>query len=788
MNKIIVDNTSLFGETNLQLKKQAELLAQKYDIVVTNPPYLNSSYMDNELKKFIEKTYPETKSDLFASFVLQVSNLTKKDGLIGYISPYVWMFISSYEKLREYMIKNMTISGLIQLEYNAFEPACVPVCTFTLRNKFIPEYKGSYVKLSEFTGHQNQAPRTLEAIQNPDSSWFYTASQSDFQKIPGSPIGYWLSEKFINVFETGTKLKELFKPYQGMASSNNLRFLRFWNEISRNNFNDNCPNLKETSLLDIKWYPYNKGGWFRKWYGNYEFVVNWYRNGKEVKLFVDELNKTKPGGRLKNQSEYFKKSITWSALTAGAFGVRYSDKNAIFDVSGSSIFPDEKSKYELIGILNSKVTAEALKVLNPTLNYQVIDVGRIPIYFEPNSNKNELILLMIEISKEDWNVYETSWDFKGNELVKAGSWKSIDRSNTLQEAYKKYYMYWNDQFFQLHQNEEELNRQFIEIYGLQKELTPDEPLEEITILQQELDRKALEKLNKRLQREPGTLKVLNYHEIKLPFDAKEVMSQFVSYAVGCMFGRYSLEKPGLILANQGETLDDYYKLVRSESPLEKGGIKGGFEPDADNVIPILDDEWFEDDITARFKSFLKASFGEENFERNLRFVEECLGKDMQRYFARDFYTDHVRRYKKRPIYWMFSSPQGSFNALIYMHRYTPDTISLMLNNYLRAYQEKLRARRQHLERVQISGTTAEKTQALKETERIDKLLLELHSYERDILYPLATSRISINLDDGVLVNYNKFGKAIKEVTGLNDKPTKKKVREFDWIDIGEIRD
>jgi len=598
-------------------------------------------------------------------------------------------------------------------------------------------------------------------------------------------------------------------------------------------------------------------------------LINFGQDGKDIKHAVvnnaSDPNTTHWSRRIFGTRYFFKEGITWSRISSSSTAFRYLKSGMIFSDAGPAIFPKDKIEINyLIGYLNSRLSRFILQVINPTLTFQTGNIASLPIKnagIEIKRKIAKLVELIIEISKNDWDSRETSWDFKKNELVKeVGRRKSEEGSKTLEEAYEDYKKHWTEQFFQLHQNEEELNRQFIEIYGLQEELTPDVPLQEITILQQELDRKALVKLNKQLQREPGTLKVLNYPEIKLPFITKEVMAQFVSYAAGCMFGRYSLEKPGLILANQGETLEDYWKVVQDasslptgqagfskggverqrdggfneqpiaaepeendystnppESPFSKGGrapmssrhesenngsnemlqpvsplggTEGGlsFIPDDDNIIPVLDDEWFEDDIVARFKAFLKASFGEQHFDRNLQFVEECLGKDIRRYFASDFYTDHIRRYKKRPIYWLFSSPGGAFNALIYMHRYTPDTINLMLNNYLREYQEKLCARRQHLEQVQISGTATEKNQALKETERIDKVLLELQEYERETIYPRATQRISINLDDGVLVNYNKFGKAVKTVTGLNDAKTKKKVRGFDWIDTSEIRD
>ena len=342
-------------------------------------------------------------------------------------------------------------------------------------------------------------------------------------------------------------------------------------------------------------------------------------------------------------------------------------------------------------------------------------------------------------------------DFRRNELIHI-------KGNHLNNTYDSYKENWKNKFLQIHKNEEELNQYFIEIYRLQNEISPEIPFENITILNEESSIK----------------------RGQLVFNAKEVFSQFVSYAVGCMFGRYSLDKEGLILTNQGETLEDYLnKIGLAENEVS-------LLPDDDNIIPILDDEWFEDDIVGRFHEFLKVSFGKENFEKNLAFVEECLGKDIRKFFVKDFYTDHIKRYKKRPIYWMFSSPKGSFNVLIYMHRYTPDTLNQILNGYLKEYREKLKTRVEHLDHVIETGSSTDQIKAGKEKDNLRNVMLELQEYERDILFPLATERIPIDLDDGVLVNYNKFGKAIKEVSGLNDKKTKEKVKKFDWINTEGI--
>jgi hypothetical protein len=347
---IDVDETSLFAQEQIQLKKQADLLASTYDIVVTNPPYLNSSYMEGTLKQFVEKEYKTTKSDLFACFQVQVSNFTKEDGLIGFICPYVWMFIKSYEWLRENTIAKTTIATLIQLEYNAFGPAVVPICTFVLRNKFINDYRGSYIKLSDFKGVDNQKPKTVEAIQNQNCGWFYIASQKDFEKIPSHPIGYWLSPSFYNLFRTGKSLRSIASPRQGIATANNNRFLKGWYEVKNSKFLKNCKSVDECIQSKKKWYPYNKGGSFRKWYGNNFYVINWFNNGNEIKEFK--------GSVIRNPSYFFKEGLTWTSLTVVSFNSRYSEKGFLFDSKGPVLFQEQKDEnlnYFLLGMINSNV-------------------------------------------------------------------------------------------------------------------------------------------------------------------------------------------------------------------------------------------------------------------------------------------------------------------------------------------------------------------------------------------------------------------------------------------------
>jgi len=730
-----IEEGTLFAEKQKALKRQYQILGERYDIVVTNPPYINSSRMEESLKEYVNENYPDTKSDLFATFILRCLELCKSDGLTGYMTPFVWMFISSYEKLRKGIINNHFINNLIQLEYSGFDGATVPICTFTLRNSPIDNAKGSYIRLSDFKGSENQAPKTLEAINNPDCGWFYTANQKNFKKIPGSPIGYWLNDSMIELFSKGV-LGEKYKAKVGLQTGDNDRFTRFFFEL----------NISSTSLINkfnYKWIPFNKWGNFKKWYGNRLYMLYWYNNGELLKSFKQSV--------IRNQNFYFKESVSCSAITSSKISFRIYPGDGAFDINFRSFFTN--NNYYLLGFLNSKIAQFFISSINPTLAFNVGDLEKIPFTVSHINKISGIVENLIDISKSDWDSRETSWDFKQNELIRL-------KSGTLEESFNNYKNYWKEQFYQLHENEEELNRQFIEIYGLQDELTPDVPLEEITILQEET----------------------GIEDGELVFYANKVMEQFVSYAVGCMFGRYSLDKEGLILANQGEDLKDYFNKI------EKSEEEVAFLPVEDNIIPVLDEEWFADDIVERFNSFLKVSFGEKYFRENLNFVEESLGKDIRKYFTKDFYNDHIKRYKKRPIYWMFSSPKGYFNVLIYMHRYTPDTVSRILNAYLREFIDKLERQRKQQEHIEVSGSTVEQNKARKEIDRIDIMLNDCKEYEKEILYPLATERVEIDLDDGVLVNYNKMGSAVAKVAGLNDEDAKKKVRKFDWIDTSLIRD
>ncbi|MEM0519587.1 BREX-1 system adenine-specific DNA-methyltransferase PglX [Aequorivita flava] len=720
-------------------------LSRKYHCVVDNPPYMGDSKYNPLLSEYINTFYPNSRLDLMTCFMEAGINGLLDGGFLGMINQQSWMFISSYKQLRKKLLSSIHINNMLHLGPRTFPEIggeVVQSTAFTVIKRYDDNQLSKYVRLIEFNSSEQKKLATIDVCNNKKNDLVFNIKQRELNLIPNHNICYWFSNKVIENF-TKIKIDDVSTTKAGIVSGKDFDFLKLWSEVSIDKIRFNAYNFNDNE--QIIWCPINKGGSRRKYFGNEEYIINLYN------LWLE--GRTNKSVRRGDPDFYFKEAITWSMVCGTSFSFRYSI-NKSFATAAPAIFLNSRNDtLYALGLLNSNVVLTILPGINPTMNLGSGDVSRLPFikndnYIEPIEN---IVSGNMKISKDEWNSRETSWDFVQNELIRI-------KAQDLEETYDLYQQYWKNKFFQLHKNEEELNKQFIEIYGLQDELTPDVPLEDITLLKEETD-------------------IVNG---ELVFDAQEIFSQFMSFAVGCMFGRYSLNKEGLILANQGETLEDYLKKV------EKSKGEVSFLPDDDNIIPILDDEWFEDDIVNRFNEFLKVTFGKPNFEKNLAFVEECLGKDIRKYFVRDFYKDHIKRYKKRPIYWMFSSPKGSFNVLIYMHRYTPDTLNQILNGYLKEYREKLNTHLEHLDHIIETGSSSEQTKASKEKDKLRLVLLELQEYERDVLYPLATERIAIDLDDGVLVNYNKFGKAITPVAGLNDAKTKKKVKGFDWIDTTKI--
>lgn len=577
----------------------------------------------------------------------------------------------------------------------------------------------------------------LDAEKGMDK-YFFRASAEDFEKIPGSPIAYWAPDPVIKAFESGVFLGSLVDARIALATGDNGSFIRSWTEVGFKGIGFGITSNDQSIKSGKKWFPCNKGGDYRKWYGNNDNLVNWYDNGNDVKSLTEPKT-----GRIRSHNYNgkfgFQESVTWSALSSGKLGVRYSKPGFLFVTPGSSAFKKkaELNLYSIQALLSSNVADYFLRLISATMNIEVGNILRIP-FIEPASDTYKIATNIIALAKDDWDAYETSWDFGMHSLVEC-------RQFSLKATYDGIRKEWQDKTDETKRLEEENNQALIDAYGLNDEFSSEVPLKEITLTCNPYyrygDKKSGDELEALLLR--------------------DTMCEFISYAVGCMFGRYSLDKNGLILANQDETLKDYIAQVPDPQ----------FIPDDDNVIPLIDfdGDWFEDDITERFKKFLKVTFGEDHFAENLAFIEEAIGKDIKKFFLKDFYTDHVKRYKKRPIYWMFSSPKGSFNALIYMHRYRPDTVSVVLNDYLREFRTKLQARKESHEQIEVSASASEKekTQAIKAIQKINKVLDEINDYEHDTLYPLAGKPREIDLDDGVKHNYPLFGKALKKVPGLS---------------------
>ena len=686
----------------VQLAKQAEIMSNKYAVVCTNPPYMNK--LEGQLKKFVVDNYKAYSGDLFSVFIYRNFDYCKIDGYSAFMTPFVWLFIKTYEALRTYIIDSKAITTLVQMEYSAFEEATVPICSFVLKNGKATE-KALCFKLSDFKGGMAvQKQKVLEAIDNKGCGYFYEAVQSDFNKIPGTTIAYWISKNMLGAYEAGKNIGEIAFPKTGMTTGDNNRFLRMWFEVNINNAKFDVESAKEAQCSEKKWFPYCKGGGFRRWYGYNEYLVNWFNDGYEIKNNI-KANGLKAAS-VRSENMYFKPLITWSAVTSGLFSCRYCFGGALFDSGGSSISVPQNAYY-LLSVLNGKIGQYVVDISNATINYQPGDIAGIPIIFEKVEQVESNAQLNIQISKTDWDSFETSWDFKKNPLVSGAA-------NKISTAFEMWSKECAERFNQLKANEEELNRIFIDIYGLQDELTPEVEDKDVTVRKADLQR-----------------------------DIKSL----ISYAVGCMFGRYSLDEDGLAYAG-GEWDNSKYDT---------------FIPDEDNCIPITDEEYFEDDIVGLFCAWLKKVYGEDTLEENLDFIANALGNKgktsrevIRNYFLTDFIKDHIKTYQKRPIYWLFDSgKQNGFKALVYMHRWNADTIGNVRVEYLHRIQrvyEKEITRMQEI--IDNSHDNKEISNATKRKEKLQKQIKETKDYDAKIAH-LALSRIDIDLDDGVKVNYEK---------------------------------
>ncbi len=738
----------------LKLIDQADYLSTKYQVVVTNPPYLGTSGFGKEKETWFKTHYPNSCSDFFAMFMERCLSLSVSKGYMAMINMQSWMFLSSYEKLRKDLVSKYQFSSMVHLGPRAFDSIggeVVSTTSFVMQNKAPGSQPGAYFRLLEGRSEDEKSKLYLQAIANPDCGYSFLCRTSDFNKIPGTPIAYWVSGKLRSLFGC-EYLSNIAETRLGMATADNDRFLRLWFEVETTNTHLNATSRIEAQGSNKTWFPYQKGGDLRKWYGNYDYLVNWLNDGYDVRNFSD-FNTGRIRSHNYNLEYIFQPGVTWNALAANNTAARILD-NALFDNAGSSLFTKQVDRYLILAYINSNLLTPLIQTISSTLNYQPGEMGKLPALYK-FLNVNNVISnsqSLVNISKNDWDSFETSWDFQQLPLIQVTGERF---QVSVKDAYAKLREQWIESTLKMQELEEENNRIFIEAYGLHDELSPEVPLQEITLTCNPYYRYGAEADQNPDSREFPLRKDL---EDRLLVDT---VKELISYAVGCMFGRYSLDKPGLILANQGEALEDFMSQVPNPS----------FIPDKDNVIPILEGEWFVDDIASRFTDFLKVAFGAEKYSENISFIEEAIGKPLRNYFLKDFYTDHVKRYKKRPIYWLFSSPKGSFNALIYMHRYTPDTVSIMLNSYLREYIHKLRAKVSQLEHQLSAGALTERDKMLtgKEINRLKDVIAELEAWESKVILPLDEKRIEIDLDDGVKVNYVKFSGAVRSIPGLAAK-------------------
>ena len=852
----------------------AEMLLQKYDVVATNPPYMGASNMNAVLAAFVKKEYPDSKGDLFAVFIERCRAFAKADGYQAMITQHAWMFLSSFEKLRM-KLQTVDTQNMAHLGARAFEEIggeVVQTTSFVLRKSHVPGYKGTYVRLIEPTTQQGKEDMFLAGENR------YTAQQDNFSKIPGAPVAYWLSSKFIQILNSKKKIGNTYRSGSGLSTADNDRFLRqFW-EVDRTK-------IATTKDINAKWYLFQKGGEYRKWYGNLSYIVNWENDGAEIKYWVThnpkDPNTTSWSRRIFNTDLYFLTGITWSVISSGDISFRATDSNAMISNAAGGIFgfQNENERNHLMAGLNSKIWRNVFSTINPTLNYSSGVIQKAPV---PSTSSSDMGSECVILSKKDWDSYETSWDFKHHPLL-----RSVTR---LADAYTAWKSECEQRFLQLKANEEELNRIFIDIYGLQDELTPEVADRDVTV-HRVFDTK---------EDVPESMKGSNYVRTK----RDEVVS-LISYAVGCMFGRYSLDVDGLVYA--GGVFSDQWIVVSGQlvnrkvveecvgkelsrafgmaevdvagggdlpagetaaergvicliRPDEKGGcvgplqyrrgtskklyegicelsldrpgFSGGigntvydlcspeildaitnrngdalvrrgwadaerfdweavhqslttshrplptdhqplttshFPPDRDGILPICDDEYFEDDIVGMFARFLEAAYGKQTLEDNLRFVAEALGGSgaprevIRAYFLNEFFADHCKTYQKRPIYWLFDSgKKNGFKALIYMHRYAPDTIARIRTDYLHEQQSRYRTAIAGVETRLRAAEGAERVRLSKQLEKLQAQAEEARLYEEKI-HHLADQMIAIDLDDGVKVNYAKFADVLAKI-------------------------
>jgi hypothetical protein len=708
---------------------QTEYLTTQYGVVVANPPYMGSGNMAGELSTWVKENFAEEKQDLYGCFVTRGSELVQRGGLVAMVIGDGWIAIKTFEKFRERLLNGHTFLSFLHLQdVSKHQDTFGANTAFVFSKGRTPKHECTFVHLEPLSDDGKQT-RLLAAIGDRTVPWAYQIHTDEFLEIPGAPFAYQSSEKLRAAFVKLPLVADVASPRQGLATANDARFLRMWYEVSRAQIGLGMASRIDAKASGRRWFPFNKGGSFRRWYGNIEHVVDWENDGQA-------LLGMRPKSVIRNPQFYFQPAVGWSNVSAGAPAFRVIDEGVIFGHVGQSIFGDEDTRTALLAILNSGFGYRVLGLLAPTIHFEVGSIAKVPANLDLPPEHKKIVKSLVDIARRDWNTQETAIDFLAPEWVERRHLGSI--RTIVSDSYQE----WARLTERMCDYEEQINALVSRAYDIEDEIDPAVALERVALFN-----------NPRFRFEN-----IGDDEAAESAFRRSAAEDLVSYAVGCMVGRHSLNEPGLILADQGATVRDYLAKVPNPAIL----------PDSDNVIPIVGGDWFEDDIVARFRKFLQAAFGEQHFEENLRFVTESLGvKDIRDYFVKSFYKDHVQRYKKRPIYWLFSSPRGSFNALIYMHRYTPSTVSTVLNEYLREFRAKLEASLQQQERLAAGGgTPRQQAAAQKEADRLRKVLLELEEYEHNVLYPLASRQLAIDLDDGVKANYPKFGNALKRIPGL----------------------
>lgn len=727
------------------------LLTQRYQAVAANPPYMGQKSMNSILKSYVNKHFPLSKADLYAVFMEVCLSLNSSNGFMGMINQHSWMFLSTYVKLREDVLSKFSIQSMLHLGPRTFEELSGEVVQSTafVIEKGKKKQEGIYFRLVDFRNN-NQKENNFKRGENK----YAEIAQSNFSLLPGSPIAYWISDRVVELLNNQTKISKYSNARIGLATGRNDYYLRYWHETSYNNIDWTSKSRIEAKLNGKKWFRYNKGGEIRRWYGNQTFVINWENDGAEL------LNTLHPSGKRIwahnfNLEYIFKESISWTDITTKGLALRFYPAGSLFDSSGTSaFFEDKKIMLYALGFTNTKFVNALAKVFNPTFHFTPGDYSRLPFIYDRNEAQIviEFVERCINISQRDWDAHEVSWCFKSNPLCTSES--------TLKEAYQTWLKKVTNDFFQLHEIEVELNKIFIKLYKLEEEITPQIPLKDITILQEELNYKALDKME-------DTFKKEGKEAVELPIKNDLVIKQLISYAIGVFMGRYRLDKPGLNIAHpnptdeeiasytvsfssQTEEAESSYHKTAGSTIVEKAPTV--VEIDQDAIIPLMgSDCQFPDDAVQRVKKFLEIVWGTDTLTQNLNFLQECLDEDLEKYLVKQFWKDHCRMYSKKPIYWLFSSPSGAFQILVYMHRMNAFTVEKIRSNYL---MEHLKSLRFQIEQMENSAQTFTKIEA-KLLDKLRSNLQECEAYDTQ-LKDVADRQIVFDLDDGVTANYALF--------------------------------